>query len=133
MNIKTNFLAILSVGLWLLPYNAVADDIGRNAFPIYNISYSFDESENPLFDKETLTSLSDLTYLIGRHNFNLRVMKHHTESKKFPFKTLAQMSPSEGLDEVTSNTTPVPEPATILLFGIGLILITESGRRLKKS
>ena len=58
---------------------------------------------------------------------------HHLYGPEYlNFTNLVQMSAYDHSRDSGSDAYPVPEPATLLLFGMGLIFLAESGRRLKK-
>ena len=61
------------------------------------------------------------------------ILDHHLYGPEYlNFTNPAQISIYDNARDSGPDAYPVPEPATLFLFGMGLIFLAESGRRLKK-
>ena len=127
---KAAFLFALFVGYWFISHNAIAYSLTID-FLMYDISCAHNETPSPCDNK------GDFMGFAGGHFWNVGdnvdLMGNNTTNQydNFLFRVNAQMPETRELDG-TSNATFAPEPTMMFLFGVGLVLLAGSGRKLKK-
>jgi hypothetical protein len=96
--------------------------------------YRFSAGESLVVDLFLGTDPSDPEFGLSPLNFDFYSKPGEEEDDKGPFQTAAHVQaigPSSGSGWIApgSETSPVPEPATMLLVGMGLIGLAGFGRR----
>ena len=127
---KAILLFAVFVGPWFISHNAVAYKLNIDSL-MYDISCAHNETPNPYDNKGAFTGFAGEHFWNGGYEFDLMGNDLTYQYDNFRFKVNAQLLENYGLDGM-SNANPVPEPATMFLFGFGLVFLSASGRRLKK-
>lgn len=127
---KAAFLFALFVGYWFIPHNAIAYSLTIDSL-MYDMSCAHNETPSPCDNKRDFTGFAGGHFWNGGDNVDLMANDSTYQYDNFLFRVNAQMPENHELDG-TSNATSAPEPTTMFLFGVGLVLLAGSGRKLKK-
>ncbi|MBW1828679.1 MAG: PEP-CTERM sorting domain-containing protein [Deltaproteobacteria bacterium] len=127
---KAAFLLALFVGYWFISYNAIAHSLTIDSL-MYGISCAHNEILSPCDNKGDFTGFSEGHFWNVGANVDSMGNDTTNQYDNFLFRVNAQMPEAHELDG-TSNAIFAPEPTTMFLFGVGLVLLAGSGRKLKK-
>ena len=131
MKARTLFLLVLMVKSCLIPFTAVCyaqDSMYAPGQSIAGISGQALYSQYSMMVYEGFVRSQGL----DESPLDLTLSLHLYGPEYLNFTSFAQMSEYGTSGDSGSDAYPVPEPATLFLFGLGLIFLAESGRRLKK-
>ena len=131
MKARILFSLILIVEICLIPFNAVTyaqDRMQAPALPIAGISVQ------DLYSQYSMMVYESFVQPQGPEGYPLDLSRYH---HFYGFENLVlenpvQMSVYDTDRDLGPDVYPVPEPATLFLFGMGLIFLAGSGRRLQK-
>ena len=127
---KAVFLSALFVGYGFISHNAIAYNLTIDSL-MYDISCAHNETLNPYENEGAFTGFAGRHFRNRGEDIDLTDTDPTYQHNNFRFKMTAQMRENHGLDWM-SKATSFPEPATMLLFGVGLVLFAESLRKLKR-
>jgi hypothetical protein len=127
---KAAFLFALFVGYWFISHNAIAYSLTIHSL-MYDISCAHNEILSPCDNKGDFTGFAEGHFWNGGDNVDFMGNVTTYQYDNFLFGVNAQVPETRELDG-TSNATFAPEPTTMFLFGVGLVLLAGSGRKLKK-
>jgi len=131
MKAGTLFLLVLMVKSCLIPFTAVCyaqDSLYAPGRSIAGISGQDLYSQYSMMVYEGFVRSQGL----DEYPLDLTLSLHLYGPEYLNLTSLAQISVYDSPRDSGSDAYPVPEPATLFLFGMGLIFLAESGRRLKK-
>ena len=131
MKAGTLFLLVLMVKICLISFTAVSyaqDSLYAPGQSISGISGQDLYSQYSMMVHEGFVRSQGL----DEYPLDLTLSLHLYGPGYLNFTNPAQISLYDNSRDSGSDAYPVPEPATLFLFGMGLIFLAESGRRLKK-
>lgn len=128
---KTVFWLVVSVGYWQMAGSVVGSELNNTSCLMYDISYSHNEELSSFCDIGILVGFAGQQFSNAGYNFNPTASDAPHPNNNYLLNVSVQTSDSNGGSRM-DNATPVLEPATMCLFGIGLVFLAGSGRRFKK-
>jgi hypothetical protein len=116
---------------WVTPSNPATEGAWLDGLLNFHVDFiSKDEDSNPLDNVPSNWKYAVLKFGVGRPGVNNPDHWAIEDNGNFILEITGLGLPTQGLSHVSYfGTTPVPEPATMVLLGLGLVGLAAYGRK----